>query len=42
MEQKTRSGALSRRSFLKTAAAAGAVGFAGANLAGIAEAAGSA
>jgi len=41
MEQKPRGSALSRRSFLKTAAAAGAVGFAGANLAGIAEAAGS-
>ena len=41
MEQKPRGSALSRRSFLKTAAAVGAVGFAGANLAGIAEAAGS-
>ena len=41
MEQKPRGSALSRRSFLKTAAVAGAVGFAGANLAGIAEAAGS-
>ena len=36
MEQKPRSGVLSRRSFLKTAAAVGAVGFTGASLAGIA------